>query len=523
MAPLNIDSILASANSTDTSSTVGAQAGGAADAKRGGKGDSLFSAQLVQAVQQQPPRGADKASSSSRGKAGKADGPSRGDKDSRHGDSADSSATGAQTAAAAAANNTAPTSNGDTTAAASALVAALDTKNTDTSNSGDASTTDGGKDAKGGKSDAAARALTGALAKATTLSATTSKATPSDAASTVAGTSDAGDKAKQADTSDAGAATKARAEQAIVAGAAHHGEQHDQRHTATVTSTNGEQQPQDAAPTATGGAVSVAPTNEPKPTSATVDAKTGADHQANANQPASVATPNTAPAVTANIGVSAVVATVATIDAPKAGAKAHAKKDNDEPAAATLDSLSGALGLNGTTAAQRLITPNSSASGEASGAETTTTVDRSRFVQRVAGAFRAAEQSGGPVKLRLSPPELGALNLEIQVQQGQIHAHIEVETPQAQSLLLDNIAALRDRLEQQDIKVAQFDVGLMGNNNNNNGGNTPTPDRSWQQSGDGAPRNTFVAPTTSVGDVAAPTAGPATTPLNFTSGVNVLV
>jgi flagellar hook-length control protein FliK len=87
--------------------------------------------------------------------------------------------------------------------------------------------------------------------------------------------------------------------------------------------------------------------------------------------------------------------------------------------------------------------------------------DRARFVQRVARAFQAVGKSSGSIRLRLSPPELGSLRLEITVRQGLMNARVEAETPTARNLLLDNLPALRERLAQQEIKVKQFDVALM--------------------------------------------------------------
>jgi len=87
-------------------------------------------------------------------------------------------------------------------------------------------------------------------------------------------------------------------------------------------------------------------------------------------------------------------------------------------------------------------------------------VDRVRFVQRVAGAFQAAGGSGESVRLRLYPPELGSLHLEVSVKGGSMTARLEVETNAARTMLLDNLPALRDRLAEQEIKVGRFDVEL---------------------------------------------------------------
>jgi flagellar hook-length control protein FliK len=100
--------------------------------------------------------------------------------------------------------------------------------------------------------------------------------------------------------------------------------------------------------------------------------------------------------------------------------------------------------------------------------------DAARFVQRVANAFQALGNQSGPLKLRLSPPELGSLQVEVRVDGGQLTAHLQAETPEARSMLLDNLPTLRDRLEQQDIKVARFDVDLMGQSS---GGLPNTPNR----------------------------------------------
>ena len=89
-----------------------------------------------------------------------------------------------------------------------------------------------------------------------------------------------------------------------------------------------------------------------------------------------------------------------------------------------------------------------------------TEADHRRFVDRVARALPTAEGRGGTLRLRLSPPELGALRLEVTLQNGVLTAKVEAETPLARSLLLDNLPVLRERLEDQGVRVDQFDVDL---------------------------------------------------------------
>lgn len=90
------------------------------------------------------------------------------------------------------------------------------------------------------------------------------------------------------------------------------------------------------------------------------------------------------------------------------------------------------------------------------------TVDRARFVQRVARAFQAAGDDGGQMRLRLSPPDLGSLQLQISVKQGALSATIQADNSTAQQVLLDSLPDLRARLAQQDIRIEQFDVQLAG-------------------------------------------------------------
>jgi flagellar hook-length control protein FliK len=101
--------------------------------------------------------------------------------------------------------------------------------------------------------------------------------------------------------------------------------------------------------------------------------------------------------------------------------------------------------------------------------------EQNRFVQRVARAIDAARQRDGEVRLRLSPPELGSLRLEVRMQHGALTARLEAETPAARALLIDGLPALRDRLADQGIRIDQFDVDLLDRRDQ------PAPDHGDQQ------------------------------------------
>ncbi len=104
-------------------------------------------------------------------------------------------------------------------------------------------------------------------------------------------------------------------------------------------------------------------------------------------------------------------------------------------------------------------------------------------------AFQDVNSQGGSVRLRLSPPDLGSLKIEIKVSRGEMTARVEADTPSARNLLLDNLPALRDRLAQHDIKVQRFDVDLM---DRSGGGmanqSSQQQNQSWQDPVPPAPR-----------------------------------
>lgn len=96
--------------------------------------------------------------------------------------------------------------------------------------------------------------------------------------------------------------------------------------------------------------------------------------------------------------------------------------------------------------------------------ETTTRIDPSRFVTRVAKAFQTANERGGTVQLRLSPPELGAMKIQLTVKDGVMSASMETENAGARRALLEHLPALRDRLAEQNIRIEKFDVDVRQEN-----------------------------------------------------------
>jgi flagellar hook-length control protein FliK len=93
-------------------------------------------------------------------------------------------------------------------------------------------------------------------------------------------------------------------------------------------------------------------------------------------------------------------------------------------------------------------------------------IDPARFVGRVAKAFQTAQERGGKLQLRLSPPELGAMRIELTVKDGVMSAALETENAAARRVLLEHLPALRERLAEQNIRVERFDVDVRRENGN---------------------------------------------------------
>jgi flagellar hook-length control protein FliK len=171
--------------------------------------------------------------------------------------------------------------------------------------------------------------------------------------------------------------------------------------------------------------------------------------------------PTTAPSPAAT-GASAEVVPVEGTSSAKGGASPAAPPVDNSPVApvaaapaAPTTAPRGSAALARLTAERSVHATTSASSDDGAGG-----ADRARFVGRVEGAIRAAHQRDGKVNVRLSPPELGALRIELTLHQGALTARVEAETTTARNLLLDNLPALRDRLAQHDVHVERFDVDV---------------------------------------------------------------
>ncbi len=97
-----------------------------------------------------------------------------------------------------------------------------------------------------------------------------------------------------------------------------------------------------------------------------------------------------------------------------------------------------------------------------------TTYQESKLVQRVLRSFERLGTSGGQIRMRLHPPELGSLQVTMRIEAGQMSAHLEVENTRARDALVQNVQVLRDRLSEQGIQVQQFEVQVGSQDSSSN-------------------------------------------------------
>ena len=74
------------------------------------------------------------------------------------------------------------------------------------------------------------------------------------------------------------------------------------------------------------------------------------------------------------------------------------------------------------------------------------------------GASILANQRGGSITMRLEPPALGQLRIELRIAHGAVHADFTAATAEARVLLEANLGMLRERLESQGLSVDRITV-----------------------------------------------------------------
>lgn len=78
--------------------------------------------------------------------------------------------------------------------------------------------------------------------------------------------------------------------------------------------------------------------------------------------------------------------------------------------------------------------------------------------QIVRGLAAMVNQRGGTMTMRLDPPELGALRVQMTIARGVVSADFQASTAQAQAVIDRSLASLRTSLESQGLSVERLTV-----------------------------------------------------------------
>jgi flagellar hook-length control protein FliK len=86
------------------------------------------------------------------------------------------------------------------------------------------------------------------------------------------------------------------------------------------------------------------------------------------------------------------------------------------------------------------------------------TVSRIKLIQRVSKAFQHLGPDGGVVRLRLAPPDMGSVRVEMRINQHKVHGRVVAESEAASAALREHLPDLRARLESFGMQVEKLDV-----------------------------------------------------------------
>lgn len=89
--------------------------------------------------------------------------------------------------------------------------------------------------------------------------------------------------------------------------------------------------------------------------------------------------------------------------------------------------------------------------------------ERVRLVQRIARSFNRLGPGGGQINLKLHPPQLGSLNVQVRLEGRDLAAKLTTETVAAREAILESLPVLRSRLAEQGFDVSQFQVDVAEN------------------------------------------------------------
>ncbi len=91
--------------------------------------------------------------------------------------------------------------------------------------------------------------------------------------------------------------------------------------------------------------------------------------------------------------------------------------------------------------------------------------EKIRLIQRVTRSFTRLGVDGGQINLRLHPPQLGSLNVQVRLEGRSMTAKLTTETSAARDAIIESLPVLKNRLAEQGFEISQFLVDVATNDN----------------------------------------------------------
>lgn len=103
------------------------------------------------------------------------------------------------------------------------------------------------------------------------------------------------------------------------------------------------------------------------------------------------------------------------------------------------------------------------------------------FAAQLQRGLAAALKDGGTVTMRLNPEKLGAVQVRLEVQDGQVAAAFRAESPEARRLLNQELPALRSALEARGLEVDRIHIDTPAARHDAGGQGQQAPDHTAAQ------------------------------------------
>ncbi len=114
-----------------------------------------------------------------------------------------------------------------------------------------------------------------------------------------------------------------------------------------------------------------------------------------------------------------------------------------------------------------------------------TQAERVRLVQRVSRSFARLGPTGGQVNIRLHPPQLGSLSIQVRMEGRTMTAKLSTESEAARDAIVESLPVLRGRLAEQGFEISSFQVEVAEYNPDV----TDNSQQSWSNQTDGSENN----------------------------------